>query len=105
MDGIKIAALENKPCIHGEDWIYDAWGELAGDRTGGMGPSPTPWCAVDQYARRYGILDQDFEVLVYCIRQLDMALIEFHEDSSAREAKLEEQKAKRLGKKNGNPGR
>ena len=89
MEGVKLKALDDKPEIHGEEWIYDAWCEMAGDRAGSMGPVPTPWTAIDRYAKRYGIEGDTFEVFVHCLRSLDTGLIEYHEDKQKKQDKVE----------------
>ena len=97
-EGVEVKALKNKPCIIGEDWIFDAWGELSGDRSNGMGMSPTPWSAISRYAECYGIAGDDFEMLCYGIRCLDTALIDYYDKRQERESKAKNQKAKRDAK-------
>jgi hypothetical protein len=77
------------------DWIYEAWAELAGDRSSGMGPAATPWSVVDQYARRYGIVGDEFEIFTYCVRTLDGALMDYQDKKQDKKDKVQKQKAKR----------
>lgn len=97
-EGTVVKALLIKPTIIGEEWIWDAWGEMAGDRQGGMSLSPTPWVAVDRYAQRYGINGWMFELLVAGVRALDIAMIDFEDDEKERKEKATAKKAKRQKK-------
>ena len=64
-----------------------------------MGPTPTPWAAIDRYAQRYSITGENFEMLVYCLRKLDMALQEHQEKEQEQKDKVRQQREKRQVKK------
>lgn len=93
-EGTVVKALLLKPSIVGEEWIWDAWGEMAGDRQTGMGPAPTPWSVVSSYSQRYGIIGDQFELFVHGIRALDHALIDYEDVERERREKAEAKKSK-----------
>jgi len=63
-----------------------------------MGLAPTPWSAIDRYARRYNISCDMFELLVSGIRSLDAAMIDHEEEERERKEKADSNKAKRKKK-------
>ena len=59
----------------GLELFYGVYVDLSSCRPIGWGPGPIPWTAVDQYARRYGIVGEQFDDLVYYIRAMDLAYL------------------------------
>ena len=49
--------------------VWQAWHRMAGDRSGGMDVSGTPFAAIDRYAARYEM--DDFEVFHRLILAMD----------------------------------
>ena len=49
--------------------------ELSTDRSLGMAEGPIPWSAIDMYASRHDIVDDDYERFSYLIRSMDMEYI------------------------------
>jgi len=73
---------KGNPILHrpkptpGVEKYYRAFQELSTDRPPSFsGISPIPWSSIDRYARRHGIEDEDFDVLVRMIRAADAALM------------------------------
>jgi hypothetical protein len=58
-------------------FYLDAFWTLSTDRTYGMGIGPIPWSAVDRYAQRLGIADDEVEYtdFVQILQLLDIAFL------------------------------
>jgi hypothetical protein len=54
-----------------------------------MGMGPIPWTAVDRYALRHKLSDGEFEILLYMVRKMDDAWLEYQaeEGKKARASK------------------
>lgn len=66
--------------------FWSAWFELSTCRPPGMaGVPPIPWTAVDAYARRHRMDDDDFRTLLIVVRGLDAELAAYAEEKSKTE--------------------
>ena len=54
--------------------VWQAWHQMAGDRSGGMDVSGTPFVAVSEYAARYEM--GEFEVFHRLIVAMDIAYLD-----------------------------
>lgn len=48
-----------------------AWYELSSCRSYGMVPGPIPWTAIDSYARRYFLDDDEFDMFRHVMMRVD----------------------------------
>jgi len=72
---------------------------MSGDRANGMGASPTPWSAIDRYAQRYGIVNDEFELFVSGIKSLDSAMIGYQDKERERSERQQQAKQKATARK------
>ncbi len=56
-------------------WIYNAFQELTTCRINMMSVGAIPWTAINDYARRYNIDEEDFERFCALIRSMDEAFL------------------------------
>lgn len=76
--GVRLPALETRvrPLPH-LVFYWNAFFQLSTDRDSRMGIGPVPWTALDRYASRYRVDDEDeFDVLVRFVRAMDSVFIE-----------------------------
>lgn len=84
----KVALPPEAELPDGAEYLYEAFWQLSTDRAqSGFGVHPIPFSAIDAYARRYGIVDEEFDVLLVSIRALDDEFIEIMADKIKRETK------------------
>lgn len=56
----------------GAEYLYEAFWQLSTDRPqSGFAVHQIPFTAIDQYARRYGIENEEFELLLNSVRAID----------------------------------
>lgn len=81
-------AIANAPeLFSGLEVYYEAFLELTTCRQVGFGEGPIPWDAIDRYAERHGIADEeDYEDFVDMVRALDDAYLKHRRDKAEREA-------------------
>src|SRR3546814_6195688 len=73
-EGERVPALDRRPSLSGLRWYWDAFHDLHTCRPYGFGgPLDIPWSAIDQWARRHGIENDEFDALVTVIRAMDRA--------------------------------
>lgn len=73
-DGIEPKALQDRPELpESLLFVWNAWWALCADRAMGFGGAgPIPFSAVDRYATRFGVHDQDdFETFAALIAAMD----------------------------------
>ena len=88
--------IANKPeVINGLEMYWKAFTDLMADRELGMGEGPIRWTAISDWAARRGINGDDFERLVFLLREMDSVYMEHRN----RQSKRDSSKAKRAGKK------
>lgn len=63
--------------LPGLELYYEAFTELSSSRNSGMSIGAIPWTAIDRWAERYEIEEDDFERLAIYIRMLDAEFIKF----------------------------
>lgn len=69
-------SIQNAPELHlGLDFTYSAFWRLCSERPVGMGPGPIPWHAVQNYAIRYGLDDDDSSDLEFLVGKMDEAYL------------------------------
>lgn len=80
------------------EWYYSAFLDLTSCRSNGFDEGSIPWTAIDAYARRYDITDED-EFYFFCglIREVDSAYIKWR-------GQQRDKKNTTLGKGNAAPG-
>lgn len=67
--------ISDKPTLHnGLDHYFNTWMKLERGREPG---TATPWGAINEFAKRYDILGEDFERLEFFIRALDTAYMRY----------------------------
>ena len=94
-EGTQVQALDTKPRIDGVEWLWEAWVTLGTCRSIGMEPGPIPWTAINDYAQRYGLCDDEFEELCYCVQHLER---EYREHvAQTRKRQQRQQKVKPIG--------
>lgn len=71
----------------GLDYYLDIYLDLCSDKSVGFGEGPIPWSAMDRYARRYNIEDEEFDRLVYIIKYVDSELMQYRQKKNKREMK------------------
>lgn len=64
---------------------WEAWHHLAGDRSTGFGPGPTPFMALDRYAERFG-LDDEFETFQRLMGAMDRTYLEHERERRDRDS-------------------
>lgn len=77
--------LENLPdkikgapeILPGLEIYYEAFTELSACRQSGMGIGAIPWTALDRWAERYGLTEEEFERLAIYIRMMDAEYIKY----------------------------
>lgn len=71
----------NRPeLLPGLEFIFNAFNDLCSERQMSMALGPIPWSVIDQYARRYNLDSESYEVFKYLIRQMDITFIKFYND-------------------------
>ena len=75
---------------------WNAFQELQSERPiGGMGGAgPIPWSRIDQYAERYGFVEEDYFSFVRIIRHLDNRWLKLMHEKQERERKANKNKGK-----------
>lgn len=70
--------IKNAPSLFmGLELFFRSWMELGSCRLSVMEEAPIPYTAISQYARDYGIVGELYEDLVYFVRILDNAYLEY----------------------------
>jgi hypothetical protein len=59
---------------------WEAFGQLATDRTIGMEAGAIPWSSIDRYARRYRIDEDEFDRFARLIRAMDTTYLAYLKD-------------------------
>jgi hypothetical protein len=79
--------IKNRPeLLPGLEFIWRAFWDLATCRTIGMGEGPIWWIAVNDYANRYGITDEDeFDRFKMLIKELDSVFLDHRDKKRTRE--------------------
>jgi hypothetical protein len=72
--------VENEPLLHpGDEFILSAFYHLSSCRHfGGEVPGPIPWNRVIQYAERAELDKENTQFLVFVIREMDAAYLEWY---------------------------
>lgn len=66
----------NAPALlPGLEFYYTAFLELSTCRSAGFGVGPIPWTAVNDYATRLGLTDDEFEGFSVVLKRLDAAYV------------------------------
>lgn len=82
----KVALPPEAELLDGSEYLYEAFWQLSTDRhQSGYGVHPIPFSAIDAYARRYGIVDEEFDLLLFTIRAIDDEFIEIMTDKIKRD--------------------
>lgn len=80
--------LANPPSIPSELIFYwEAFCDLHSCRNNGMSVGCIPWSAVNEYARRYGISDYEFDDFNYVISKLDSEFIAWCDKKAKQDGK------------------
>lgn len=62
----------------GLDLVWQAFGDLSGDRHLGMtAASSIPFSSIDAWARRYCVDDDDFSRFHYLLKEMDATLLKY----------------------------
>lgn len=83
----KEEAREGPDLGFGLELYLNAFRRLHSCRILGMGPGPIPWLAIDDYADRLRLDDDQREALHYHVRALDQVYLAHHAKVMADEAK------------------
>lgn len=67
--------------LPGLDIFWNAFWELQSDRQSGMGVGPIPYTAISCYANDFGFIGDDFDDLVFFVRQMDDEFLKFTRDN------------------------
>lgn len=70
------------PDVQGFDFYLDAFRELSTCRAGGFGVTPIPFMAIVEYAKIYGIDEDEFQEFLDIIRRMDSEFIKLENESS-----------------------
>lgn len=62
----------------GLELFYDAFWDLNGCRTFGMGMGPIPWTAIKDFAQAFEFDEEQFDDLYYYVRRMDDAYLKHH---------------------------
>lgn len=69
--------IANAPTLDlGLELYYNAFWELDTCRPQGFGPGPIPWTAMNAYALRYDMTDEQTDELFHFVRAMDRAYLE-----------------------------
>lgn len=80
--------------LPGEEFYLNAFMDLSGDRSVGMGPGPIPWTVMVKYAQFKGI-DEDFiDYFTRILRIIDSRYIEWQNAESEKRAKQQSKSKK-----------
>ena len=81
------ARIANAPqLLPGLDFFYIAFLELSTCRDVGMGLGPIPWTAMNAYAERYGLEDDDFAEFTWLLKRLDATYLQQQDEKRKAEA-------------------
>ncbi|MDB5618469.1 hypothetical protein [Tardiphaga sp.] len=61
---------------------WTSFGSLSTDRQVGMDRGPIPWSAINAYAQRYSLVDDDFDRFATLIRAMDQAYLAYFRKKS-----------------------
>lgn len=81
----------------GLEFYFNAFFTLSADRHIGMAEGRIPWTAVDRYAQRYDLTDDEFDVLWDVLTAMDAAYLEWSNKESEKKAMAEKQSKQREG--------
>lgn len=80
--------IANPPeVLPGLEPYYQAFLELSTCRSVGFGVGPIPWTAIDAYARRSQLFDEDFDYFHGLIKRLDSAYIKYSDEKADQKRK------------------
>jgi len=79
------AIAEATQLFMGLELYWDAFQELNTCRGAGMGLSPIPWTAMMDYARAYEFDEDQIDDLVFFVREMDSAFIEWYEKHGSKQ--------------------
>ena len=69
----------NSPELYfGMDLYYDAFWDVATCRPIGLGAGYIPYSEIWDYAAKHGYDDEQRDILLYCVRQMDNAYLDFY---------------------------
>ena len=75
--GIAIPILDNAPKLtNGLQFYLEAFRSLRSDRQIGMGIGPIPWSAIERYATRHNLDNDELETFERHMRAMENALFE-----------------------------
>lgn len=78
--------------MDGLEWFYDAFTDLSSTRPVGMGVGHIPWTAIDRWAVRNEVDGEDFDDLVYMMREMDAEFFDLQDKKAKRQADSEKDK-------------
>lgn len=88
--GIISEALESRPEVEPTGLFYwDAFHAISSDRQMSMSVGPIGFTVMDSFARRYNLVDQEFEDFVYVMRELDKVFLS-HVNKDAKKRQTED---------------
>ena len=80
--------IANTPELEmGLEYYLEAYLDLSSDKDVGMGEGPIPWSAINAYATRYDIVDEEFERLAAMIRTVDSEILNHKQKKHKRDMK------------------
>lgn len=81
--------LQNAPTLlPGLDFYFVAFNELTTCRSIGMGVGPIPWTVIQEFADREGLDGEERACLLYLIRSMDNAYLDWNKKEFDRKSKL-----------------
>lgn len=81
-------SIQNAPVLlPGLEFYYAAFLDLSTCRAVGMGEGPIPWDAIDRYAQRHGLDDDEYDAFFGLIRALDARYLQYKEKQYQKKAK------------------
>lgn len=94
-EGKPVPALDRKPDITGLEWIYNAFWELCSCRPASdMGITAIPWVAINDFAGRDKLNDQEFNFFLHCIRGMDNIYLKVMRQRADTKKKQQEAKSR-----------
>jgi len=77
--------IANVPDLNtGLEFYLEVYLDLCSDKNVGFGEGPIPWSAMNEYAKRYNIADEEFERMVSVLRAADAEVLKGKQKTAER---------------------
>ena len=92
--------IYNSPKLtSGLEFYWTAFWDLASDRDFGMSEGPIPWTAMNDYALRYSLSNDEFDRLCYIIKAMDKEYLKHRDKETKSKINKANKSSKRIGSK------